>query len=117
MAMADLHARVLKNKASLEEAPKKKRSARAPAKRKPKVEPNLGMKTWILKKMQSLPKRISVLKQQDICLVLKNAIESSFPDMSQFAEVTISKGPGGGTEKQIIFTVKKTLGKNDVFCL
>jgi hypothetical protein len=117
MAMDELHARVLKNKVSLEEAPKKKRSARAPAKRKPKVEPNLGMKTWILKKMQSLPKRQNQLKEQDICLVLKDAIESSFPDMSEFAEVTITKGPGGGTEKRIIFTVKKTLKKDDVICL
>jgi hypothetical protein len=117
MAIDELHARVLKNKASLEEAPKKKRSARAPTKRKPKVEPNLGMKPWILKKMQSLPTRQKQLKQQDICMVLKDAIENSFPDMSEFAEVTITKGPGGGTEKQIIFTVKKMLEKDDVICL
>ena len=118
MAMDELNARVLKNQASMEEAPKKKRSARAPVTRKPKVETNLGIKPWILKKMQSLPKRQLQLKQQEICIVLKNAIESSFPDLSEFAEMTITKGPGGGgTEQQIIFTVKKTLAKNDVICL
>jgi hypothetical protein len=117
LAMSQLNAHVQKNKEVAESAPKKKRSRRTPGKRTTKENVNGGIKPWLAASIQKLKGVKKTLKPKDVCLVLKQAFLTNFPDMAEIAEMTLSPGASGGAAQSITFTVNKPLGKDDVIVL
>jgi hypothetical protein len=78
---------------------------------------NGGIKPWLAASIQKLKGVKKQLKPKDVCLVLKQAFLTNFPDMAEIAEMTLSPGASGGAAQSITFTVNKPLGKDDVIVL
>jgi hypothetical protein len=115
--MVELNAHVEKNK-SVAQGEQKKKRKRPSTKRTSKDKVIGGIKPWLAASMQKLKgMKKQQLKPKQICQVLKEAFLSNFPDMSEVAEMTFSKGPAGAAEESITFTVKKTIQANDVIVL
>jgi len=117
LSMIDVIAHVEKNKVVAQSEQKKKRK-RPSTKRAINNNVTGGIKPWLPASIQKQKgAKLQQLRPKQICMVLKQAFLSNFPDMSEVAEMTFSKGPAGAAEESITFTVKKTLKANDVIVL
>ena len=84
----------------------KKKRKRPSTTRTSKVNVIGGIKPWLAASMKKLKGvKNQQLKPKQICMVLKDAFQTNFPDMSEIAEMTFSKGPAGASEESITFTV------------
>jgi hypothetical protein len=74
-----------------------------------------GIKPWLARKFEGTKQK--KLAKRDVCLVLKEAFETQFPDLNEYAEMTVSSETGRGGAQSIMFTIKKTVVQGEVIIL
>ena len=74
-----------------------------------------GIKPWLARKLEGSKQK--KLAKRDVCLVLKEAFETQFPDMAEYADMTVSLETGRGCAQSIMFTIKKPVVQGEVIIL